>query len=186
MSKEKAQRQIQQKMEQDRQYHGKKQLLFRVCIFIMMFLIVLFIGTILYLTLGDYFQSSRGELLTKENASEYLEQLASQNPGDNSYEITMSTTWIFQDSKTPSPNAYVENCLGNQNAVYFTVTLADNTDKILYSSKKIDIGEYDNHIKLQTSLNRGNYDAILTYFILDEQGNCISTIPVSIQIQIQN
>jgi hypothetical protein len=124
----------------------------------------------------------RNVVVTPDNVDEVIADLADDDyvaPG--SYEVTMNTTWNFKDGASASDNAYVENAATNTNDVYFDVTLAD-TDENIYSSPVIPLGGHLEDITLDKKLDDGTYDCVVTYTLVDEDQNPISTVRVSLTI----
>jgi hypothetical protein len=127
----------------------------------------------------------RNVVINKDNVEEVIAQLAEEDktpPGN--YEVTMSTTWNFADGSSASGNAYVENVESNTNDVYFDVTLA-GTGETIYKSPVIPLGSYLKNITLDTPLSKGNYDSVITYSLLDEEQNVLSTVSVGFTIIVE-
>lgn len=181
MSTEKTQRKIAEKtasMQMHRSYFG----IFGTALFLILFL---FFGFILYLTFGEVFQNAGGKVLTRENAGEILAQMESDSP-DIPFETVMNYDWLFESGDAVSSNAYVENGIHNQNTFYFTVTLADPNQTVLYISPNLAVGEALDSIKLDTKLPAGVYDAALIYYLLDEAGNTLDTVEMGLTITIEH
>jgi hypothetical protein len=126
----------------------------------------------------------RNVVVTPDNVEEVIQALEESDyvaPG--SYEVTMNTTWNFKDGLSASDNAYVENSVSNTNDVYFDITLAD-TDENIYSSPVIPIGSHLEDITLDKELEDGTYDCVITYTLVDEEQNPLSTVRVSLTIVI--
>jgi hypothetical protein len=126
----------------------------------------------------------RNVVVTPDNVEEAASQLEESDyvvPG--SYEVRMNTTWHFKDSASASDDAYVENAIENTNDVYFDVTLAD-TDENIYSSPVIPLGSHLEDITLDKELKDGTYDCVLTYTLVDEEQNPLSSLRVGLQIVI--
>ncbi len=148
------------------------------------FTLFLFAGTILYLTVKAEPVPSRGEVIRPENMDAVLEQMnESGNDADTSYEVIMSTSWTFETGDSVSRDAYVENSANNRNTVYFIVNLAGE-ELPIYVSPHLPVGSATDEIQLNTALAAGEYDATLTYYLLDESDACVSTIPVRVKITV--
>jgi hypothetical protein len=128
----------------------------------------------------------RNVVVNKENVEEVIEQMAEEDktPAGN-YEVVMSTTWNFDDGRATSGNAYVENAESNTNDVYFDITLA-GTGETIYKSPVIPIGSYLKNIALDTPLDKGTYDSVITYSLVDEEQNVLSTVSVGFTIIVEN
>ncbi len=181
MSTEKTQRRIAEKnasMQMRRSYFG----IFGTALFLILFL---FFSSILYLTFGKAFQNAEGKVLTRENEEELLTQMESDS-SDISFETVMNYDWLFESGDAASSNAYVENGAHNQNAFYFTVTLAGPDQTVLYISPTLAVGEVLDSIKLNTVLPAGVYDAALIYYLLDEAGNTVDAVEMGLTITIEH
>jgi cytoskeletal protein RodZ len=127
----------------------------------------------------------RNVVINKDNVEEIIEQMAEEDKTPaGSYEVVMSTTWNFPDGSSPSGNAYVENVEANTNDVYFDITLAD-TGETIYKSPVLPLGSYLQDITLDTPLDKGEYDSIITYSLLDEEQNVLSTVSVGFTIIVE-
>jgi hypothetical protein len=126
----------------------------------------------------------RNVVVTPDNVDEVIQQLdKDEQVAPGSYEVTMNTTWNFKDGSSTSDNAYVENSVSNTNDVYFDITLAD-TDENIYSSPVIPVGSYLKDIALDKKLDDGTYDCVMTYTLVDEEQNPLSTVRVTMQIVV--
>ena len=97
----------------------------------------------------------------------------------------MTEKWTFENGSAVSADAYVENRVYNQNTVYFTITRSDD-GSVIYKSPYLPVGSSLENIKLDTSLNAGVYDTVLTYHLVDEGNQELSTVSVSLVITIKN
>lgn len=128
----------------------------------------------------------RNVVVNEENAEEVAEEILNQQivaPG--TYQVTMNSTWNFQDGGSASDNAYVENSTANTNPVYFDLQLGD-TEEVIYESPIIPVGSYLNNIKLDVDLAAGTYDCVLTYHLVDEEQNTLSTLRMTVKIVVIN
>jgi predicted metalloprotease len=126
----------------------------------------------------------RNVVVTPDNVEETISQLEeSEHVAPGSYEVTMNTTWNFKDGESASDNAYVANSVNNTNDVYFDITLAD-TEETIYSSPVIPIGSHLEDITLDKVLEDGTYDCVVTYTLVDEEQNPLSTVRISLTIVI--
>ena len=77
---------------------------------------------IIYLLLNkDEDKKERRDVVVNEdNVEEILSDLGDSVP-PGSYQVTMNSTWYFENGTASSNNAYVENAEANENAVYFDV-----------------------------------------------------------------
>lgn len=126
----------------------------------------------------------RNVVVNEENIEEVLENLKEEDkvrPGR--YQVTMNSTWRFEDGSSPSENAYVENVATNTNDVYFDLALAD-TGEVILESPVIPIGSYMKNISLDKDLEPGTYECVLTYHLIDEDQNTLSTLSMSVTVVI--
>jgi len=101
------------------------------------------------------------------------------------FTVKMNTTWDFPTASEASSNAYVANSVNNRNTVYFEVTLKDS-EKLIYTSPDIPVNHHINSIKLDETLDKGTYSAIVKYYMLDTSGNVVDSVSVGITINILN
>lgn len=128
----------------------------------------------------------RNVVVNEDNVDKVAEEIIKKEPvRSGMYEVTMNSEWIFADGSSVSENAYVENVANNTNDVYFDVNLAD-TDELIYSSPVIPLGSYLENIALDKDLDKGNYDCVLTYHLIDAEQKTLSTLKVKVTIIVQN
>ena len=84
----------------------------------------------------------------------------------------------------PSDNAYVENAESNTNSVYFDVTRTD-TEETIFESPILPVGSHLENITLDSDLPAGTYDCVVTYHLLDEEENSISTLKLTVTIIVE-
>ena len=126
----------------------------------------------------------RPTVVTEDNVEQVKEQL--EKPVEDSYYTTeMTVDWTFEDGGAVSSNAYVANAVENTRTVYFDVNLAD-TGELIYSSPYIPVGEELSEIKLDKTLSAGDYDAVVTYHLVDDDNEEITTVSVAVKIHVLN
>lgn len=127
----------------------------------------------------------RNVVVNKDNVEEVINQLSEEEktPAGN-YEVVMSTLWNFANGSAVSNDAYIENAETNTNDVYFDVTLAE-TGETIYKSPVIPVGSYLKNVTLDTELAKGKYDSVITYSLLDEEQNVLSTVSVGFVINVK-
>lgn len=101
------------------------------------------------------------------------------------FECKMTTSWVFEDGKSESPNAYVANVESNLHTIYFDV-YDKATEELLYSSPMIPVGSELTNIKLEKELQKGEYDAVVRYTLVDEDNEEVSTVGFDITISVNN
>ena len=165
--------------------NGKKSYVF---LFIIAAIIICaLIGVIVYLLSQKEEKKKVNNIVTPDNVEEVISQLKEdERTPVGSYEVSMNTEWVFPDGNSASSNAYVENSVANQNVVYFTIALTDNAEKEIYHSPYLAIGSSLTDIKLDTVLSKGNYDAIITYYLVDDDFNDLSSVSMYMKLFIEN
>lgn len=126
----------------------------------------------------------KGTVLTQDNVEEVLSQ-AAEPVVAGYYNCTMNMDWHFEDSTKASYDAYVLNSTINTYTVYFDVNLEDGYE-LVYSSPYIPVGLEVDEIKLISELEAGVYPAIVTYHLVDEDHNELSTVSVTVTLYIEN
>lgn len=101
------------------------------------------------------------------------------------FECKMTTSWVFEDGKSESPNAYVANVENNLHTIYFDV-YDKTTEEVLYSSPMIPVGSELTNIKLDKELQKGEYNAVVRYTLVDEDNEEVSTVGFDITISVNN
>ena len=96
----------------------------------------------------------------------------------------MNSTWYCKSGDMPSDNAYVENAESNTNSVYFDVTRTD-TEETIFESPILPVGSHLENITLDSDLPAGTYDCVVTYHLLDEEENSISTLKLTVTIIVE-
>jgi hypothetical protein len=128
--------------------------------------------------------NKRNVVVTPDNVEEVIQQLSDdERVAPGSYEVTMNTTWNFKNASSASDNAYVENSTSNTNDVYFDITLA-NTEEKIYSSPVLPVGSHLENITLDKALDDGTYDCVITYTLVDDEQNALSSVRVSMKIVV--
>lgn len=148
-----------------------------VCVIVIAALLV-----VIYFLLHKEEPERRNVVVNEDNVDEVLEQLQDPVPAGY-YEVKMNSTWNFTSGDAVSDNAYVENVKTNTNSVYFDVTRTDN-DETIYESPILPVGSHLDGIALDSSLPSGVYDCLVTYHLLDDEENSISTVKLTLTINI--
>lgn len=102
------------------------------------------------------------------------------------FQTHMNTTWVFNDGKSPSTNAVMGNSSANTYPFWFTLSLPDTGD-ILYKSAILPLGTQIDKITLEKDLDKGEYQAVATIHMVDENGAEVETnVGFNITLQINN
>lgn len=81
----------------------------------------------------------------------------------------MNMIWTFPSGSRVSNNAIIGNSTSNLYECYFEVYLDDEEQTLLYSSPVLPVGKRLEKLELDQTLPDGEYDAICTYHILDDE-----------------
>ena len=127
-------------------------------------------------------EDTRATVVTEETVEQVLEEMSKPKPAAY-YTCEMNVEWNFKDSSQPSYNAYVANAVENDYTVYFDVHL--NSGEMVYSSPYIPVGEELTGITLEKQLAAGDYDAVVTYHLVDENHEELSNVSVSVVLHIE-
>lgn len=129
-------------------------------------------------------EDGRETVVTEENVEKVKQQL--QEPvEDGYYKTKMTVDWTFEDGESVSTDAYVANSTDNTRKVYFDVNLAD-TQELVYSSPYLPVGTELKEIKLDKDLSAGDYDCVLTYHLVNDDDEEITTLSVTVTLHILN
>ena len=137
---------------------------------------------------GSEESEKRPILLTEDNIDEMAEQILNRTESEGvplNYQVTMNSTWEFEDGKSPSKNAYVANSENNETAVYFDV-IRNDTQETIYQSPVIPLGMDLEDIVLDQDLEAGNYECTMVYHLIDDDQNTLTTVNMWLMIKIAN
>lgn len=147
--------------------------------------IIALLAVIAVLLLRNKDEPKRNVVVNEDNAEDVAQDLLDEEPiKPGTYQVTMNSTWNFKDGKSASDNAYVENATVNTNDVYFDVELSD-TGEVIYESPVIPRGSHLEEITLKKDLEAGTYDSVLTYHLIDEDQNTVSTLTMGLTIVVE-
>jgi len=124
----------------------------------------------------------QGMILTSDNVDEVRQFMSEPNP-DAQYTVSMTTNWVFETSQTLSSTALVNNLESNTRTVYFDVTLSDS-GKLVYSSPYIPLGGTLENFALDENLKAGVYDAIVRFFLVDDDNEVVADVAVTVTLTI--
>jgi hypothetical protein len=127
----------------------------------------------------------RNVVVTPDNVDEVITQMAESEFVEPGYfETSMTNEWHFPEANSASPDAYVANVAGNTNDIYFDVVLAEDENRVIYSSPVIPIGASLKDLTLDAPLENGTYDCVVIYHLVDEDQNTVSTLRVTVTVII--
>lgn len=139
-------------------------------------------------TEGPVEQEKRSVLITEDNIDEMAEQILNDSVPEGvplSYQVTMSTTWDFEDGQSASENAYVANSENNETPVYFDV-IRNDTQEVIYESPVIPLGMDLDDIVLDVDLDAGDYECTLVYHLIDDDQNTLTTVNMWLMVSVKN
>lgn len=183
MSNESSQERISQKLSQGTENKPKNNVVVVVVCFIAAAIVVT--ALVLILTKQSADAEKRNVVVTPDNVEEVLSDMQEQQVQAGTYEVTMNTTWNFDKGDSASSNAYVENSTANTNDVYFDIVRSD-TEETIYKSPIIPLGSHLENITLDTPLDKGTYNCVLTYHLLDDNEEPISKLNINLSIVVEN
>lgn len=183
MSNESSQERISQKLSQGTENKSKNNIAVIVVCFFLVAIVVT--ALVLILTKQSADAEKRNVVVTPDNVEEVLSDMQDQQVQAGTYEVTMNTTWNFDKGDSASSNAYVENSTANTNDVYFDIVRSD-TKETIYKSPIIPLGSHLENITLDTPLDKGEYDCVLTYYLLDDKEKAVSKLNINLSIVIEN
>lgn len=131
----------------------------------------------------------RNIVVNESNAESVADQMAEEGqkyvePGY--YTVSMDTDWHFSRGDVVSDDARVDNLKENTNDVYFDVFLAGNEEEAIYQSPVIPRGSYLEKIELNKPLDKGTYDCVMVYHLVDEEQETISTLRIAFTITVDS
>ena len=129
--------------------------------------------------------TGKNVVVTPDNVEDIIKEMEGQRVAPGTYEVKMNPEWTFKNATAASSNAYVENAANNTNDVYFTLSYAD-TKEVFHTSPVIPIGSRIANIALDSSLPKGTTDCIITYHLLDNNREELSSVNLTLSITIEN
>lgn len=166
----------------------------KILIFVGAIVIIALLGIIIFLLASgneDKAEKSkkRNVVVNESNAESVAAQMVEEaqefvEPGY--YTVSMDTDWHFSKGDAVSDDAWVDNLAENTNDVYFDVFLADNEEEAIYQSPVIPRGSYLEKIELDKPLDKGTYDCVIVYHLVDEEQETISTLRVAFTITVDS
>lgn len=147
-------------------------------------ILIIALGIIIYLLFPREEEDDRSMIVTEDNVEEIQEQME-KAAEDAYYETSMTTDWTFENGKAKSQDAFVENPSSNTRTVYFDVNLADSDD-LVYSSPYIPVGKSLKGFSLSKKLKKGDYPAVVTYHLVDDDNEEVADVSVGVTLHILN
>lgn len=149
-------------------------------------IIIVLIGIIVFMMRkDDKTEDKRPVVVTEDNMDEILEKDEPDAEVPLSYQVTMNSTWEFENGKAASEDAYVANSENNETAVYFDV-IRNDTQEVIYQSPVIPRGEHLDNIVLDKDLDAGDYECTMTYHLIDDDQNTLTTVNMWLMVKVAN
>lgn len=108
-------------------------------------------------------------VVNKDNLDDLAAKVAEQVE-KGTFMTHMTTVWRFKDGKSPAHIGTVGNAANNRYPFYFIVTL-DDTGEQVYKSSLLPVGSVLKEIILEKELAAGEYEATLSYHLIDDETN---------------
>lgn len=107
-----------------------------------------------------------------------------QKASEARFTTDMNMVWTFPSGSTISDNAIIGNSASNLYECYFEVYLDDEEQTLLYSSPVLPVGTRLDQLELDQALPDGDYDAICTFHLLDDedQEKELSTVSFAVSL----
>ena len=174
--------------------NGKEGKNGKIIIIVGAIVIIALLGIIIFL-LGsgkqdeEETQEKRNVIVNESNAESVAADMVEEaqefvEPGY--YTVSMDTDWHFSKGDAVSDDAWVDNLIENTNDVSFDVLLADNEEEAIYQSPVIPRGSHLENIELDKPLDKGTYDCVIVYHLVDEEQETISTLRVAFTITVDS
>lgn len=181
----------QNKLEQHATGNAGKMKILMIVILAGILVIGVLTGTVIYLLdkvsdeeTKEVIPSNRATIVTPENVEEVIAK-AEEPVEAGMYFCRMNTEWHFMDSSSPSYDAYVANSTSNTHTVYFDLCLQD-TGELVYSSPYMEVGAELDELILTEQLEAGEYPAIVTYNLVNDAGETLSTVSVTVTLYVES
>ena len=162
----------------------------KIAIAVGVVVIIALLGVVIFLLVGrgkEEEPERRNVVVTQDNAEEVIKEMTeAETIPVTYYEVTMSTEWHFKDGSAISDDAYVANSTSNSTDVYFDIFLSDDEDNAIYKSPIIPRGGELGNISLDRVLEKGDYDCVCIYHLVDENQKTLSTLRVTLKISVEN
>jgi hypothetical protein len=102
------------------------------------------------------------------------------------FETHMNTTWTFPDGQSPSRDAVMGNAASNHYPFWFEVTVP-GAEGVVYTSSLLPVGSQIVEIILDKDLDPGNYPAVVTIHMVEEDGTEVeSNMGFNITLMVEN
>lgn len=131
----------------------------------------------------QHVSNEKGNLVVDENNLEKVDNQLKDSVQDGMFQMNMNTTWRFKKGSSTSTNAYVANAAANHYPITFEVYL--NGDEKIYSSTLMPVGTQLKGLTLNKELPVGQYNAVCTYHLWDENKEEVGSFGVNVIIIVE-
>lgn len=149
-------------------------------IVIILIIVIAILGIIIYMLLNPK-KKNEDVVVTPKNVKEIQKALDDGPDPDAQYTVEMTNVWNVAGNT--ADNAYVKNAVQNHRTVFFDVTLEGEAEP-LYKSDYLNVGDEVRGITLDKTLEPGAYKATLTYHLVDDNKEEITTTAVYITLNV--
>jgi hypothetical protein len=115
-----------------------------------------------------------GNLVVDENNLTAIQKEIAEKVERGMFETHMNTTWTFPNGKSASTDAVLGNSVNNNYAFWCEVRLA-GTNEVVYTSSLLPVGSQLAEIKLSKNLEKGEYSAVLSVYMVDENNEPVES-----------
>lgn len=161
----------------------KKGTIALIIVIILLICLILILLYALFRPKPEEVTDGRATFVSPDNVDEVQQQLM-EPVTDAYYTTSMTVDWYFDNGEAVSTSSYVENAEENTRTVYFDVTLEDG--ELIYSSPYLPVGERIEQITLNRDLDAGDYPAVCTYYLVDDDHNVLTNVSVAVTIHVLN
>lgn len=134
----------------------------------------------------DRSPGGRGFIVTEDNVEEVREAMEQRRlePEDYHFTFSLTPTWTFPTATSPSPDARVQNLEINSRTVFFDVYIEGIG--VVYISPYMPLGSEHRGFALDFELETGEYSAVVTYFLVDDDLQVLTDISVGVTIVVES
>lgn len=144
---------------------AKKSSKLIIIISIVFVLVVSAMGAVIYSLLNK--DSAPAERMASEGL--VVNGNLNKKASEATFTTHMNTTWTFPKGQRVSDNAVIGNSEDNEYEIFFEVFLEDEQQTLLYSSPVLPIGKELDKLELDKALPTGEYPAMCTYHLIDDE-----------------
>lgn len=123
-------------------------------------------------------------VITADNFDEAMQASRTHEEMFGHFMAEMNAVWTFPNASSASTDAFVSNSVANVVPVFFEVEL-EATGEVVYTSPVMPVGSHIENLTLDAQLEQGEHPAIITFFLLDEEGVYQSTVSLVVTLVIQ-